>query len=227
MRIIHFFIIFSAIASLSEASANAHQSLGSQAESYIDTILPPIEIGRREIVASKLDPRIRIPKCDSGFLPSVSKLNPEDRYINVLMQCPTVKGWNVYVPVKIRHLVPTIVAAHTINKGEMIDSGDLRIAFKDIHLAKDGPQDDKSEFIGAKAKRRISLGQTVSSNKICLVCKGERVTIVVNTSGLELKTVGSALSNGVLGDSISVKNQASGRVVDGTIFAAGEVKINL
>jgi flagellar basal body P-ring formation protein FlgA len=58
-----------------------------------------------------------------------------------------------------------------------------------------------------------------------LIHKGDRVLIEVRNGGLLVQTVGIAKAAGKAGETISVKNQTSGRDVLGTVMAAGIVEV--
>ena len=229
MRFIQFLSstsVLAAFISLSAAAAPSLDELRAQASDYVENVLGPIDMGKREIAAANLDPRIQVRSCASGMVATSQAIDSTSRYVNVHLQCPD-NGWNLYVPVKIRHLLPTVVTTRSISQGDILDEGDLRVAFREKHLLRGEPIDSVDHFVGSKARKRIGNGQPITDSKICLVCKGESVTIIASAGGLELKTRGEALSNGNFGDSVTIRNRDSGRVIDALVSANGVVKIYL
>jgi flagella basal body P-ring formation protein FlgA len=86
---------------------------------------------------------------------------------------------------------------------------------------------DPSIIIGAKTNRYISAGQAITTQHVCSVCEGDSVTIVAQADGLQVKAVGIAKENGSLGDTISVLNKSSNRIIQAKVSAVGTVTIEL
>jgi len=81
--------------------------------------------------------------------------------------------------------------------------------------------------IGSKAKRKISKGRAITRKNICMVCKGDNVSIIAHSKHFVIKTLGVALSNGSLGDQIRIKNVRSGKIISAKVKAINKVVINL
>ena len=62
---------------------------------------------------------------------------------------------------------------------------------------------------------------------MCLVCKGDSVTITAKSPNFIIKTQGIALSSGNLNKQIKVKNTRSGKVIRSKITAINQVVIHL
>ncbi len=60
---------------------------------------------------------------------------------------------------------------------------------------------------------------------LCFVCKGDRVTIAAVSGGLSIKVYGIAEEDGVLGDTIQVRNISSDRMVYAKIASTSEVQV--
>ena len=83
------------------------------------------------------------------------------------------------------------------------------------------------EVLGSKAEKRIGKDRTITRKNVCLVCKGDVITIIAKSKGFMIKTQGTALSSGNLNQQIKVKNSRSGRVINPKINAVNQVIINL
>ncbi len=80
------------------------------------------------------------------------------------------------------------------------------------------------------AKRTIAAATIITPGMVQapkLIKRGERVTVVAETGGLKIRTVGKALSDGKSGDVIRVQSERSRRVVDGIVVSQGVVKVTL
>jgi flagella basal body P-ring formation protein FlgA len=60
-----------------------------------------------------------------------------------------------------------------------------------------------------------------------LVRRGERVTVVAEIDGIEVRMKGKALTDGASGDRVRVKNVSSKKIVEGTVIGANMVKVTI
>ena len=82
-------------------------------------------------------------------------------------------------------------------------------------------------IIGARSKKALNAGQIVTQSDLCLVCKGDVVTIAGVSNGLSVTTQATALQDGTLGDDVRVQNLQSKRIVTAQITAVKRVEIKL
>ena len=61
--------------------------------------------------------------------------------------------------------------------------------------------------------------------RIPKILSGKLVTIVANFNGVRVKSAGKALSDGFVGQEISVKNRQSNRTVVGIVMSTGDVQV--
>jgi flagella basal body P-ring formation protein FlgA len=188
-------------------------------------IVPPTE-GKMEIKVANIDPRIKIKPCSSPLQANIPE-NHNGRNVNVKIYCEDSTSWKMYIAVKIRITVPVLVAITTINKGTMLDNSNIAIRFKNQARIRGEIFNNASIVLGAKSKRTISKGSAITRRNICLVCKGESVIITAVSDEFSIKTSGTALKDGSIGDQISVKNQHSGLTVVGKVSSINHVVINL
>ena len=81
---------------------------------------------------------------------------------------------------------------------------------KPKHFVRPQYLQEKELLVGSRSKRNIRSGFPVSMNQICMVCKGDNVTIFANIKGLAIKTSGIALEDGTLGEQVRVNKQKIG-----------------
>ena len=77
---------------------------------------------------------------------------------------------------------------------------------------------DVNVLANVKTKRDIKPGSPIHKNQICVICKGDEITIELASNGLVLKTKGEAQQDGSYNDTIRVKNVKSGKFVRGRII---------
>ena len=76
---------------------------------------------------------------------------------------------------------------------------------------------------GSKAKNNLHNGTILHSDNICLVCKGDKVTITASASQIAVAMSGIALSGGGEGDAIRVQNSSSKRIIEAKIISNNTV----
>jgi flagella basal body P-ring formation protein FlgA len=86
---------------------------------------------------------------------------------------------------------------------------------------------DIDAVIGTRTKRRIAKGSPILGNQLCFVCKGDAVSIYAKTEHLQIKTLGEAMRDGNIGESIRVKNINSNKQLEATVIGIGEVEVRM
>ena len=109
----------------------------------------------------------------------------------------------------------------------MLDDSNVELAYMPINKVRGKKLTDTSVVFGAKAKRRIAKGKTISKRNICLICKGDFVTIIAASSSFNIKTQGEALSSGNMNEQIRVRNSRSNKIITPRVNGINQVIINL
>jgi len=83
------------------------------------------------------------------------------------------------------------------------------------------------EVKGMQARRMLSAGQPFRGDDVrkpIVVGKGDTVTMQFIVPGVELTAMGRAMSEGGIGDTITIQNPASYRMIAGIVTAPGTVR---
>lgn len=196
------------------------------AKKYIENHIT-IQAGTKtEILVARIDARIKIKPCDLPLTANIPQNNIR-RNVNVKISCNDSTPWQMYLPAKIITSLPVLVANETITKGILLDSSNIEIQYLQKNKIRGERLTDAKPVYGAKAKRRITKGGAITSKNICLVCKGDSVTIVAQSKTFTIKTAGIALSDGAQGQQIKVKNKQSGKTITAQVETVNKVVINL
>jgi len=179
-----------------------------------------------EVTPSKIDPRIVIKPCKEPLQANIPE-NRAGRNLNIKISCSDSTPWNIYLPVKVKTLVPVVVATTRLNKGSSLTKDNIQVKFVDQKSIRGERISKVEDIYGAKTKRNISANKPITARNICYVCKGELVTVVAKSDSFMIKTTGTAMNNGSLGQQIKVKNERSGRVVTAKVNAINKVEITL
>ena len=120
-----------------------------------------------------------------------------------------------------------VVPAHDIARGDTIGESDLTYATVDGAALMSGVPTKMDEVKGMQARRVLNAGQPFRGDDVrrpIVVTKGETVTMQFSVPGVELSAMGRAMSEGGIGDTVTVQNPASYRMISATVIAPGTVR---
>jgi flagellar basal body P-ring formation protein FlgA len=123
--------------------------------------------------------------------------------------------------------VRIVVPAHDIARGDTISEGDLTYATADGAALMSGVPTKIEEVKGMQARRVLSAGQPFRADDVrrpIVVIKGQTVTMQFIVPGVELTAMGRAMSEGGVGDTVTVQNPVSYRMISGIVTAPGTVR---
>jgi flagellar basal body P-ring formation protein FlgA len=123
--------------------------------------------------------------------------------------------------------VRIVVPAHDIARGDTISENDLTYATVDGVALMSGVPTRMDEVKGMQARRMLAAGQPFRSDDVrrpIVITKGQTVTMEFDAPGVQLSAMGRAMSEGGVGDTVTVQNPASYRMVSGIVTAPGIVR---
>src|SRR6201996_3275613 len=123
--------------------------------------------------------------------------------------------------------VRIVVPAHDINRGDTIGESDLAYATVDGAQLMSGVPTKMEEVKGMQARRTLSAGQPFRADDVrhpIVITKGQTVTMEFDAPGVQLTAMGRAMSEGGVGDTVTIQNPASYRMISGIVIAPGEVR---
>jgi flagella basal body P-ring formation protein FlgA len=120
-----------------------------------------------------------------------------------------------------------VVPSHSIPRGTTISDSDLSYQTVDASSVQAGIVTSMNDLDGMEARRVLRAGEPVRPDDVrkpILVTKGSTVTIVFNAPGITLTAVGKAMSEGGMGEAVTVLNPISYRQITCTVSGAGAVR---
>jgi len=125
--------------------------------------------------------------------------------------------------------VRIVVPAHDIARGDTISENDLTYATVDGAALMSGVPTKIDEVKGMQTRRMLAAGQPFRSDDVrrpIVITKGQTVTMQFIVPGVELTAMGRAMSEGGVGDTVTIQNPVSYRMISGTVVAPGTVRAN-
>ena len=229
--ILSVFLFFASIC-LHAAPSQSLDLLRNQIETYVLNELATYTEGKVQVSADKIDSRLNLKACADDKL---TITNPYDTPMlnatTIAVKClESDNHWTLYVPIKINVLKTVLVAKRGLIKGKQVGAEDIYPTEMDTQKLKQGYFTDKNELIGLVCKHDISADNPFNPYNIelaKLVHKGEQVSIVANDNNLTISMDGIALNEGVLGETVRVKNLSSKRTIEAQVAGRKSVKVIL
>lgn len=176
----------------------------------------------------KVDPRLKLAPC--SHLPTAKQSG--NRVVgrsSVRLSC-AAPAWSLNVGVSVKGYRRLVVTQAPLERGELLQASALALEEREINDNSGGHFDSVTSLEGYTARRSIPRGKVLTRMMLeapKLVRKGQVVVIEAGTDAFSVRTDGTALTDGGLGDIIKVKNNQSGRVVEGAVAGEGRVRIPL
>lgn len=191
--------------------------------------VPSKEAGtsKTRVEVGRIDDRIVLPACDRALDAELPGRARTSGRIAVLVSCKGERPWRLYVPVEVSILAQVAVARRDLLRGDVISQGDLRLAERDLARLSAGYVRDTDELVGRRLRGQIRAGKVVSrrvTEMVPVVKTGQRVEFLAGSTGVDVRTTVTALSDGRPGDRIRVRNDKTARILHGIVRASGAVE---
>lgn len=200
------------------------QSVRNAAEQFVRAALA----GRSDITveARSVDDRLRLPAC-SQPLEAFAERPLRNGQGTVTVECSGASAWRLFVPVRATHNVDVVVAANSLSRGQRISEADIRMVQNSSVTLPLNYLTRVEDVVGLTLTRSVPAGTVLVSGALDypnLVSRGDLVTLVAGSSGIMVKSAGTALQDAALTERVRVRTQ-TGRVVEGVVEALSVVRV--
>ena len=220
------FLILLPFCGLSHAMASeVTEYLQEQAQEFVLGQLDIPLDAQAEVNAAAIDERLPLNRCEEALTISFPAKMEIRRNTTVYLKCESAQPWDLYLPVRVSIQKPYVTVAAPVAKGDILSESMLTLAYQDQTQIRGDYLSDPAPLIGARSKRELKPGQAIRLTQVCVVCKGDEVTLLAENSSMQIKTMARALQDGSFGDMIRLVNIRSGRQVQGTVSAVGSVVV--
>lgn len=208
------------------AASYSMADLTVQATLWLEKQIKDSESNQHKIQIHPLDRRLADKSCEQAL--QLSLVGEQlQRQNTVRIQCPDSTGWQLFVPAKVSQFVNAVAVTRQLAAGSYLSTDMLLQTETELLQSRGALVSEVQLIVGAKTKRTLNVGQILTQNDLCLVCKGDVVTITGVSNGLSVTTQATALQDGTLGEDVRVQNLQSKRVVSAQIIAVKRVEIKL
>lgn len=232
-------LCFSLILGISEAQTleeilpdaeTSNQQISSAIKQFTDELLQGSDFSRIETDINTPDPRLKLSLCITPLTVESKTLRRKFGRLTLNVQCNDEISWSVYVPIEIKAFDEVVITTRPISRGALVQRDQVTIEEQNVASLHQGYYRDISSVVGTIAKRSIPGNRVLNPGKLSpprIVNKGERVTIVASSGSVNIRATGEALSDGVLGQLVQVRNTSSNRVIEGRVTAAGQISVSM
>lgn len=232
MKCILGILIIFASTSLYAAPGQSLDILKNKIEQYVVNDLANYSEGKVQVKAEKIDPRLHLKACAEDQLEVFNPYQMPMLNTNTMgIKCrEDTNHWILYVPIKITLLKTIFVAKHPLMKGTRVTEEDIYQTEMDVQKLKQGYFSDNKEVLGQVCKQHILADNPLTPYNIelpKLVQRGEQVAIIIAHDNLNISMDGIAINDGVLGETIKVKNLSSKRIVEAQVSGIKKVMVNI
>ncbi|MCB5227728.1 flagellar basal body P-ring formation protein FlgA [Alishewanella sp. 16-MA] len=214
----------SAFAEQNTLASYSPEQLTTLTENWLNDTLASELSADTEVSVTPLDTRIGDKECANALQFSLpASYNP--RQTTVQLSCDSPVAWQLFISAKITEYLDLVVMRQNISPGTVITADMLEIERRERRLVRGNIVQQPAEIIGSKNKRSLSVGQIINLQDLCLVCRGDIVTIEINNSGLSVTATGVVQQDGTLGAIVTVRNQQSGRSIQAEVVGVNQVQV--
>lgn len=185
------------------------------------------QTGNISLRATTPDARLRLRTCSEPLVASYLGRRGGSR-VTVKVACEAQSAWKIYVPVSIERFQEIVVVTRNLPSGHTITADDVKLVRRNVTDNAQHFLSSRQQAIGQLIRRAIFAGAPLTDKTVKArdsVIRGRIVTLTAERSGILIRMAGTALGNAAIGQRVTVRNNSSGKVVEGVVSAANEVRV--
>ncbi len=180
------------------------------------------------IQLNPLDSRLRLKQCGVPLSIDYQRNRGRSGRAIIEVRCVGATPWRIYVTAKISEMREVVVTIAPVLKGERVDVNNLTLEMQDLSRLRKGYYESKEQLQGMYAKRALQGGVVLTPQLLFvpnLIDKGDQVSIQIQRGELRVQMEGVAIEDGYRDGKIRVRNNSSGKIVEGIVVAPGRVLV--
>lgn len=180
-----------------------------------------------EARARALDARLALSPCGHALETFAAPGRGAGR-TTVGVRCNAPQPWTLYVPVQVDASVQTVVLRDTMPRGSILAASDMRVELKPADSVYGQLLTSLASAAGKQLRRDMRAGTALRLNMLVdpqSVARGQTTQILSVVNNIEVVMNGTALNGGSAGDVIKIRNNTSGRLLEGVVMMDGRVRV--
>lgn len=179
--------------------------------------------------AGALDSRLRLKRCTTDLEGVMPAAMPTTAQVRVGIRCRS-PAWTVYVPVAVATEMEVLVLRQAAARNSSITPADVDLQRHRVPGIATTYLTSPAQLHGRHLKLAAAPGTALTTDLLVadlLVRRGQRVTLVASSGGIEVRAQGEAIADATPTGRVRVLNLSSGKVVEGQVESADRVRIHL
>jgi len=228
--IILFFLLLIPPSALAvESTFTNHQELKSKVHTYLTSKLTNDDV-EFSVNVQNIDQRLKLKNCPEEIEIKATKEPIKAGRNTVSVRCNSGVSWRIFMTAQVKIFGQVIVSRHPLNKGHLIQKSDLELKKIELSTLRSTYLSNTKLAINHVLKRNINRGAVISVNNLSkpvLIKKGDAIVILAESNGFKISMKAIALSSGSKGDKIRAKNIKTKKIIQGIVFDAQTIRVNL
>jgi flagellar basal body P-ring formation protein FlgA len=187
-------------------------------------VKPRLGTGGATVAIGTIDSRLHLPLC--GQL-EVSLDGTSGAAMTAKVDCPS-PGWIIYVPVQVHAWVDAVVAAANLAPHTTLTTALLTRRQVDLFAADGAPITDAAEVEGKVLRAGVIAGAPIVASLLenpVVIHTGQRVLLTLTDGAMVIRDSVIALEDGRIGDTITMRNPESQKIIQATVAGDGTAEI--
>jgi flagella basal body P-ring formation protein FlgA len=185
-----------------------------------------VAAGAGEIEAVAVDTRLKLAECGAPLDAAIQRPVQRGRG-TIAVSCAAPSPWRLFVPVRATNPVAALVLTRNVQPGETLAAGDVTVEQRPSASLPYDYLSDPGQAVGFMLRRTQPAGAVLvpaALERPEIVARGALVTVIAGAGSVTVKSDGVALESARLGQRLRVRS-ASGRILEGTAEAPGQVRV--
>ncbi|RZA05112.1 MAG: flagellar basal body P-ring formation protein FlgA [Moraxellaceae bacterium] len=210
-----------------QAQSESIAQIQSQVAQFLTDEYTKTQAARVEVKVGNLDNRLRLARCDQSLSLSLKDPLNSGGSVNVQVACKGATSWTILVPALAKVYRSVAVASRTLQRGDIITDSDLTNDVKDVSEFRLGFALTPETIVGKQVKFTVNKGEAFRNSALdapLVIKRGDAVTMEAAAGEIVVRTNGTAVTDGRIGQQIRVKNNQSARIINAKVIEAGRVQ---
>ena len=180
-----------------------------------------------EITLGNIDPRMKLVKCDGelqAFFPQSARTKGKT---TVGVKCIGTVAWKLFISANIQEFQDVWVSTRNLSTNEIISANDIKLTRMLVSGMRKAPIEDLKQILNTSPRRSIRSGSIIFNDSVCLVCRGEKVSVIAQNNYMSIRVDGIALSNASLGETTQIRNSKSKRIFGAKVTGKSQLSVHI